>query len=691
MDSNINDVADSAKIAVPLIAPFISALIDTKLKPKWAKFFAEQDADGEILAHSLESRLQEYLERAYERYSYMTTVVFQNQRKLLKDLYLPLHVQTVLGHGTEKNPATKLELKIDTYREDFLPKYERVLLTDTAGMGKSTLLRFLFLKCLEENAGIPILIDLRHLSKDKTVLDILFQELKPIDADINADFILKLVTRGDFVFFFDGYDEIATDQRPFVTQNLQDFVSKAGKNLYILSSRPEQALASFNNFQNFTIRPLEIEEAYSLIRLYAGGNPLSKQLIAKLEEPTSRNVHEFLTNPFLVSLLFVSYEHKPTLPLKKAIFYRQVYDALYDAHDLTKGDSFVRQKHSGLDSDDFHRILRSLGFMMFQKETVSADKDAWLNFIKQATERCSGPIFTPSDFLTDLTTTVPLVIREGEDYKWSHKSILEYFAALFVCQDSKEKQPALLRRFVARENILRCYNLLDLCYDLDYKTFQNTIIYDLISEFIEFYQKHSPTTPATEELPDKLEYRRRLCFLNEYVFYMSSYWNANFSELTDEEGHDKFQKLFELAFDKGQLSRPEVEITYSVESQVSYGSWLSFTDTDVQILALLWEKGNPVVEYPKKYPLRIQFSEEPSLQSALEKASVDGIFEVNKKLDVSCSSPAEIELIDRALADISSYEDIPSLCLKFKEAVALKAVIEQDLAREQQDDLLDGF
>ena len=70
-------------------------------------------------------------------------------------------------------------------------------------------------------------------------------------------------------------------------------------------------------------------------------------------------VGEFLANPLLVSLLFKAFEYKQQVPFKKHVFYRQVYDALYHHHDLTKEPGFERKKHSGLDLEDFHRVLRA--------------------------------------------------------------------------------------------------------------------------------------------------------------------------------------------------------------------------------------------------------------------------------------------------------------------------------------------
>jgi hypothetical protein len=66
---------------------------------------------------------------------------FGNQR-LLEDLYVPLTVTPVAQDLADPD---KESIKITRFDSRLLPKHKRVLITDTAGMGKSTLLKFLLL------------------------------------------------------------------------------------------------------------------------------------------------------------------------------------------------------------------------------------------------------------------------------------------------------------------------------------------------------------------------------------------------------------------------------------------------------------------------------------------------------------------------------------------------------------------
>jgi hypothetical protein len=474
----MSDALEITKTVAPFAASFIAPIVEIFVKPKLqrlSKFLKRNNAESLI---SVEAKFEEYLNRSYEKHSYIPILIFQNQQKKLEDIYIPLTVRK------QREPENFL---LDTYPKKFLPKYKKILIRDTAGMGKSTLMKKLFLSSLEMQQGIPIFIELRKLKGDDSITSFIHRELNPINDEFDQEFILNLIKDGSFIFFLDGYDEIAQADREKVTQNLHDFISKTGKNLFIMTSRPETSLASFPDFMQFDIQPLKLEEAFSLLRKYDKCGELAEEIISKLKGKTLESVKDFLTNPLLASLLYKSYEYKHTIPLKKHVFYRQVYDALYESHDLTKEGAYIREKYCQLDSDSFHTVLRALGFITL-KHGVEYNKDQILSYLKKAKVQCSIIEFKESKFLDDLLKTVPLFTIEGNNFKWSHKSLQDYFAAQFIWLDSNEKKPELLRRMVKSDENRKYLNVLDLYYDMDYKSFRQIIIYDYLIEAIEHYE-----------------------------------------------------------------------------------------------------------------------------------------------------------------------------------------------------------
>lgn len=411
-------------------------------------------------------------------------------------------------------------------------------------MGKTTLLKYLFLNCVKQVAGIPIYIELRKLSKDKSVLDFIHEQLadlSELEGAHRSHLVHKLLNSGEFVLFFDGYDEIPEDQRAAVTADLQYFLQKAQRNKYVMASRDEIGLTAFPQFQRFKIRPLQKDEAYTLLRKYADGN-LAATLISKLEQPENTAIHEFLSNPLLTSLLYKSFEYKQIIPLKKHHFYRQVFDALYETHDLTKeGGEYQRIKKSGMDIDQFEQILRSLGFLSYRKDKIEFTKDELLGFIHKAKELSSDNKATPSNILHDLTHAVPLMVEEGNYIRWTHKSIQEYFAAQYIFRNTNGKQKELLLHFLHSEDFSRHMNLLILCADIDKTSFKHSIAKELAEVLLSMYDSIYDYEVAGISR-DVMEDRRCLT-AGRYFFVTRVNLPPNFStatELNEFKGYDNY-------------------------------------------------------------------------------------------------------------------------------------------------------
>lgn len=484
---------------------------------------------------------EEYLLRSYNKYSIVNTLVFKNERRLLKDLYVPLSVVT--DSHSEK---TKIVKRIDSFPSDLLKQYSRILISDTAGMGKSTLSKFLFLSIIDQGIGIPIFIEMRRLSSERPILKEIHEQLNSLNKVFDSKLLLDFLRTGGFVFFLDGYDEVSLSERAFVTANVQDFVSKAQMNTFILSSRPEAALSSFGDFQCFKIRPLLRDEAYSLLKKYDNEGVLSSRLVNELESGQYSSIDEFLTNPLLVSLLFAAYDYKQTIPLKKSIFYRQVYDAYFDSHDISKGDSYIHEKKSKLDTDEFGRVLRYIAFECLKKHRIEFDKDSLLGIISTAKDNCPDLDFSPSDFLYDALSAVPLFCVDGQYYKWVHKSLQEYFAAMFIHLDAKESQSIILDALYNSEDASQYINLLDIYYDIDTWGFKERFELPIL----ETYVKHYTILCYPSTLLSQVDIEERIghLFLNEICFLQVD-WNS-----IPEKGVFQYVKEKTSSIFKGDLS-----------------------------------------------------------------------------------------------------------------------------------------
>lgn len=464
--------------------PLIESLVANIVTPKIEKFLKRIDIEYQKHLVPQREHFMEYFFRSYKKYSILNTLVFRNSQRELNDLYIPLTLNLKINSSIE-------QIKIDGYPKQLAQKYRKLLITDSAGMGKSTITKKMFLDIIDNGYGIPIYIELRRLTKEHCLLQEVSQQLNSLSKEFDTQLLLELIQSGGFVFFLDGYDEVKLSEKTDVTIDIQEFISKAGDNTFILTSRPENSLVSFGDFQQVAIEPLKKKEAYELLRKYDGQGETSSLLIDKLKSGKYDMIDEFLKNPLLVTLLFVAFDYKQTIPLKKHVFYRQVYDAHFDGHDLSKGGSFIHEKKSKLDIDDFDKVLRFTGFECLKLQKIEFSKDEILIILSKAKTFWTNIQYNESDLLDDLLCAVPLFCQDGAYYKWCHKSLQEYFAAQFIYKDAKSGQDRILTALYNSDNLEKYLNLLDLYYDIDQLGFRKNILLPFLMEFVAYFERET--------------------------------------------------------------------------------------------------------------------------------------------------------------------------------------------------------
>jgi len=486
----------------PAVKPLFTGLYEKFIRPTIT------EKKTAAIAADLNAAFARYYSAMWDQYSSVHSMVLPNQNKKLWDLYIPLRVKSEVD---QSGP-----LLIDHYHKDFLPKHKKILITETAGMGKSTLLKFLFLDVLLQNHAVPVLIELRNLKTCKSIEEYFLNQLTNIERNIGTEVIKLLGEQGVFAFFFDGFDEVAAADSERTISMLLKFVAQYHTNNFIISSRPDAALRAFTNFIEFYIEPLKRSEAYELLRRYDSSGSYANKIIEHLEkQETQKQYASFLQNPLLVSLLFKAYTYNESIPIKKAVFYRTVYESLYWQHDHTKG-AFVREKRCRLDVDSFHRILRSLGMLSILREQVEFTTDQILEAVAECNEMHPDLSFINSDFICDLHSSVPIFQRIGESLKWAHKSFAEYFASQFIYVDEADRRK-VLSRLASRRDVERYLGVLEFYMDSDPKDFREVVLLPILQEY-SAYMKNNVELNRIGGLSDNsVELRCSILFEREVV------------------------------------------------------------------------------------------------------------------------------------------------------------------------------
>ena len=516
--------------AVELARPWAIKLFEEKILPfllsKGNDFFNKERSLIKI-----RRQMPDYLAKTRAQCSIINSLAFPNVLKKVNDIYVPLTLSTL--DSREKNEHV-------IYRGDsFLEKFKNILIIDNAGMGKSTLMKKIVIDTVDYTDYIPIYIELR------TLID------SPINEQINKllgfDSVEdnKILKKIPFAYFFDGVDEIPFDIKNSIIKRIKKFSGEIGESKVIITSRPDQSLLELHTFNRFKIKPLEITQSYNLIRLYDINTPklgnslqLSNKMISEIKlmrEKDNFTILEFLTTPLYVSLLFCSYKYKPVIPRRKDLFYSQVFEALFETHDLSKETGYVRKKSSGLGITEFSIILRRLAFWCLKNNGRLEFSRAELEVVlTDITEKLRGISVKPISFINDLIYAVPLFIKEGSLYRWSHKSLMEYFCAEFICIEVKDRRDDLLLTIYESNSAVKFKNIIELCSDIDHDSFRKTILYKCLNEYIE----HSEKLKLCEFLNDSdKEIWASITFFADLRLLLTPYGSASLGDL------DNFDEL----------------------------------------------------------------------------------------------------------------------------------------------------
>lgn len=618
-------------------------IIQTYLAPTLKKLYPENNKEYKDFTF----RFKEYLERSLNYYSSSRTLVFGNQQKKIDDFYYPL---TLI---CKKDKLSEDERFFSTvkYEDKFIPQFKKVLIVDNGGMGKSTVMKWLFLSVLKQRKGIPVFIELRRLKNNQSIINEIINELKPLEEDIETEIVSKLIAQGNFVFFFDGYDEISDEDRSSVTTNLQQFISKASNNLFVMTSRPETALNTFSDFQEFNIKKLKPNEAYDLIKKIGENSEKALRLIKKIKEENRSVISEFLQSPLLVSLLYRKFNYRETIPIKLQEFYNEVFEALFQDHDLTKGDSFERPKKTKLSSSDFFRVLRELGFYTMKLDDLEYNSSTFNRFLEEISKRLPNIEFNPCDFMDDIVKAVPIFNREGLTYRWAHKSFQEYFAAEYICRDTKEKQIQILQKMYASKRAEKFKLIFSLCYDIDYKSFRKAILYPTICKFIEHYNSSYNDFNLIVS-KENLDERKSLTFDSCYILIFNQKDTVSFPL--------KIKPNFEMKDILGSEILDLIPPEYMLKS-ISIGEKVIVVNANGRppLIDVLIEKNNPLL----KKTTRIRSKED--MLNTLDWA-IQGIYVLNDSKEYCLNTSENFEKTNKLITEHGkSYHFNFNKCVQF--------------------------
>ncbi len=427
--------------------------------------------------HFRKHKFLPYLMKSYEALNVSTSQLFRNKGFRIDDLYVPLTIRSSKNYH---------ETIINGYPEELFIKDNKIIINDNAGMGKSTILKMLYRYTIDEAKGVPFYIDMKSLINGDDVIavqDFILKTFPKFSKVPTEDFWLRTLDSSKFLFLFDGADEVPDIMKSKVFDVIKEFCTKASHCNFVVATRNEDIiLSSFYDFTSHQINPLKEEEAYLLLRKYQFKDVNAEELIQELEKAENTPVKEFLTNPLLTTLLYTAYAYKRKIPLKKNLFFSQIYNALYENHDATKIGHLTREKKSGLDIDEFEIILSHLAYRSRAQETLKYNRQELTELLTDISQKHPTITFNVRGFIDDMVSRVPVLRKDGFTYYWQHKSIQEYFFVrfLFTVLDDNQRNRAM-QSIINSKSSNKYRLILDIIFDEDEELFHTIITNEILN------------------------------------------------------------------------------------------------------------------------------------------------------------------------------------------------------------------
>lgn len=412
----------------------------------------------------LDNGLPYYIESQKNKFEYGKTFLFKEEQVKFMDIYMPLF----LSSGNQKYTIEWIE--------DLYVNKGFTAIIGNAGSGKSMQIRYIFLRALYQRIKIPIFIELKALNDYEGgggVEEYISERIIKLNLSKNKDILNKLFESGHFLFLLDGYDEIYSKKKQKITHDLEEFIDRYSQNWFVLTSRPEAGLESFPRFNNNTILGLEENQVEIFIKKQCDilkEDEFRDRVLNTIKDAKINDIKEYLSNPLLLSMFLFTYRNYPQLPNKKSKFYWNVYDTLVTKHDsFTKRGGWQHERRSDLKNEEFKLILMWFSYIALFDEKFKFDKKYFLDKLAKIKKNLN--INFDSDlFIYDVNVSLNLIILDGLEYTFVHKSLQEYFSVLLIAEQTEDVKKKIYKDKFENFNFLNlgtARNVFSLCMEMD--------------------------------------------------------------------------------------------------------------------------------------------------------------------------------------------------------------------------------
>lgn len=443
---------------------------------------------------------KDYLSTIVAKYGYITPwgmLAANTGRIPLEELYVPLKLRSEGLISSQYEDRDSIGIQVDERHslQSILNRMESPwpAIVGSPGSGKTTLVKYIAWvlgrsrlankrlfgfssgathKHIGEEWGnlrekLPIVVNLHKLEepdKQLSVCSLLKMCMGPPLTDrCPEDLFEAFLGNGECIVMFDGLDEVSSNRRRAIIENIQNFVADYGKkgNVFLLTCR-EAVFPGIGGFSVYSLCEFVRADVEKYARAWyrAALSPRETERVdlstqQALMEENAQNLidavwnNEFAgrlaVNPLLLSMLALTYSPAGKLPEGRVEFYDECLPWLLGNMDRGKS---VKNRFSAKQK---LTLLEPLAYWMHHQPGGEADKTDLVTRIKQNLPRIGimGSDDNAVAFLTETKERTGVLVDMGaRKYGFSHRTFREYLTA----------REFRNRRVMGRNELLRLIN-----------------------------------------------------------------------------------------------------------------------------------------------------------------------------------------------------------------------------------------
>jgi hypothetical protein len=315
---------------------------------------------------------------------------------------------------------------------------KQVLVEAGPGQGKSLFLRKL---CIKEGAGssfIPIFIEFRNLSYKNKFKEELMESIEDLGVKLDNSLFNFLAESGKIVLFLDGFDEVPNNQRARIARELETIVRTYPDLRIVISSRPDSGMGSSFYFSKRKIGPMSLDTQKKFVNHLYKSDKQSESINTILSN--SKFISEVTTTALLLTLFTITYNARQFKPDSLSEFYSLIFPTMLYRHDRMK-IGFERERKAGLTDYQMQRLFNSLSFLSLNDNNTRFSSYLFQDYLHNSAKLNGLPENLEDRLIDDITSITALIVRDGfNEFSFTHKSIQEYFASVFISMLSEDRK-----------------------------------------------------------------------------------------------------------------------------------------------------------------------------------------------------------------------------------------------------------